>query len=249
MKFSRRDFLKAAGFSLVVFSAQPASALDTGSSGKGGAKRWAMAIDLTGCAKKDSCRDCIDACHRVHNVPFFENAKDEVKWIWSSPFAEVFPDQLDTTRDKGLGRPPVLALCNHCENPPCVSVCPTKATFRRPDGIVMMDYHRCIGCRYCMAACPYGARSFNWKDPRPAIQAVDPNYPTRTRGVVEKCNFCDERLAKGFQPACVEACTEKKLVFGDMSDPASELRQVMAGRVVLRRKPGLGTGPNVYYLI
>jgi Fe-S-cluster-containing dehydrogenase component len=272
MKFSRRDFLKAAGVSLAVLSAKPAlSVVAPAPSVKGGSKRWAMAIDLTGCAKKESCRDCIDACHRVHNVPHFENAKDEVKWIWSSPFAEVFPDQSLASPERGrtssasseLGhssRPgdfggmsqqflSVVVLCNHCENPPCVSVCPTKATFRRPDGIVMMDYHRCIGCRYCMAACPYGARSFNWKDPRPAIRAVDPNYPTRTRGVVEKCNFCDERLARGLQPACVEACNEKKLVFGDMSDPASELRRVLAGRVVLRRKPGLGTGPNIYYLI
>ncbi len=94
-------------------------------------------------------------------------------------------------------------FCNHCENPPCVRVCPTKATFQRADGIVMMDYHRCIGCRLCMAACPYGARSMNYRDPRPFIAKINPDFPTRTKGVVEKCNFCEERLAKGMLPACV----------------------------------------------
>jgi Fe-S-cluster-containing dehydrogenase component len=249
MKWSRRDFLIFAGSSLALFSAEPAlSASIATPSGKGGGKRWAMVVDLSGCAKKEDCRDCIDACHRVHNVPHFDNVKDEVKWIWTSPIEEVFPEQKELMPGTGLLRGPAIVLCNHCEKPPCVSVCPTKATFRRPDGIVMMDYHRCIGCRYCMAACPYGARSFNWRDPRPGIRAIDPNYPTRTRGVVEKCNFCDERLAKGLQPACVEGCRERKLVFGDMSDPGSDIRKMMQGRLVLRRKPGLGTRPSVYYL-
>jgi molybdopterin-containing oxidoreductase family iron-sulfur binding subunit len=129
-------------------------------------------------------------------------------------------------------------------------VCPTGATWKREeDGIVMMDLHRCIGCRYCMAACPYGARSFNWVDPRPHVADLNPDFPTRTQGVVEKCNFCSERLAKGQLPACVEACTEKALMFGDVNDPKSEIRQVLAKSYTLRRRAELGTGPNVYYLI
>jgi Fe-S-cluster-containing dehydrogenase component len=243
MTISRRDFLKVAGCSLALFSADslvPTSVDAETPVGKG--KRLALVVDLAACGKKENCRDCIDACHKVHNVPRFDNPKDEIKWIWTAPFAEVFPDN-------GNNRGPAIVLCNHCEKPPCVSVCPTKATFRRPDGIVMMDYHRCIGCRYCMAACPYGARSFNWRDPRPAIGTADPTYPTRTRGVVEKCNFCDERLAKGLMPACVEACKDRKLIFGDMNDPKSDVRKALAGRLVLRRKPGLGTRPNVYYLV
>ena len=129
-----------------------------------------------------------------------------------------------------------------------MAVCPTKATFQREDGIVMMDYHRCIGCRYCMAACPYGARSFNWQDPRPFVQTIDKGYPTRTRGVVEKCNFCDERLARGLIPACVEACKEKALVFGDLNDADSSVRKLLRSRNALQRKAELGTGPKVFYL-
>ena len=95
---------------------------------------------------------------------------------------------------------PVLLLCNQCDDPPCVRYCPTRATWKREDGIVMMDFHRCIGCRYCMAGCPYGSRSFNWRDPRPFIKKINLEFPTRTRGVVEKCNFCVERLAPGSHP-------------------------------------------------
>jgi Fe-S-cluster-containing dehydrogenase component len=121
------------------------------------------------------------------------------------------------------------ALCNHCDNPSCVKACPTKATFvNEKNGIVAMDFHRCIGCRFCMAACPYGARSFNWQDPRPFIKAYNPDFPTRMRGVVEKCNFCGERLALGLEPACVEACKGTgAMVFGDLNDPHSEIRKVL----------------------
>jgi molybdopterin-containing oxidoreductase family iron-sulfur binding subunit len=100
-----------------------------------------------------------------------------------------------------------------------------------------------------MAACPYGARSFNWRDPRPAIRQINQAYPTRTKGVVEKCSFCEERLAKGLQPACVEACKEKGLLFGDLNNPGSGLRKVLENRQVLLRRPELGTRPNVYYLV
>jgi molybdopterin-containing oxidoreductase family iron-sulfur binding subunit len=113
----------------------------------------------------------------------------------------------------------------------------------------MMDWHRCIGCRYCVAACPYGSRSFNWGDPRPYIRELNPDFPTRTKGVVEKCTFCEERLAKGQMPACVEACKAKAMVFGDLNDPQSEVRKLLGSRYALRRKPELGTKPEVYYLV
>jgi molybdopterin-containing oxidoreductase family iron-sulfur binding subunit len=143
---------------------------------------------------------------------------------------------------------PFLLLCNHCNNPPCVRVCPTKATFRRDDGIVMMDMHRCIGCRFCMAGCPYAARSFNWRDPRPFVKDVFPGYPTREIGVVEKCTFCAERLAQGLMPACVEA-SRGALVFGDLLDEKSKVRETLKKYFTIRRKTHLGTNPQVYYIV
>ncbi len=139
-------------------------------------------------------------------------------------------------------------LCNHCESPACVRVCPTKATFRRKDGIVVMDYHRCIGCRYCMAGCPFGARSFNFMDPRNHIAKVNPTFPTRMRGVVEKCTFCSELLAVGKMPLCVEA-SNGAIAFGDLTDPESSVRKLLAENFTLRRKPTLGTEPSVYYIL
>ena len=213
-----------------------------------------MVVDLKKC--KEGCTDCIDACHKTHNVPDFGNPKDEVKWLWTEPYEKAFPEQEHEWVGGGMKGGPVTVLCNQCDNPPCVRVCPTKATFRREDGIVMMDYHRCIGCRFCMAACPYGSRSFNWRDPRgfdasgePFIEKQNPNFPTRTTGVVEKCNFCAERLAKGLIPACAEACKEKALVFGDLEDADSEVREVLHSNYTIRRKPGLGTRPQIYYIV
>ena len=139
------------------------------------------------------------------------------------------------------------AVCMRCGE--CVRVCPTQATFKRADGIVMMDYHRCIGCRFCMAACPYGSRSMNYRDPRPFIRKINPAFPTRTKGVVEKCNFCEERLARGILPACVIACKDKALAFGDLEDPRSDVRLILDKGLSLRRRPELGTGPQVYYIL
>jgi molybdopterin-containing oxidoreductase family iron-sulfur binding subunit len=213
------------------------------------ARRWAMVIDLPKCFKDEGCTRCIEACHRTHNVPEFNNRNHEVKWIWKEPFENAFPSQENDYTSEAFKDKPVLVFCNHCDEPPCVRVCPTQATWKREDGIVMMDWHRCIGCRYCVAGCPYGSRSFNWSDPRPHIEELDPNFPTRTKGVVEKCTFCEERLAKGQPPACVEACKEKALVFGDLDDPSSEVRELLRSRFTIRRKPELGTKPEIYYLV
>ncbi|MCL4423956.1 MAG: 4Fe-4S dicluster domain-containing protein [Firmicutes bacterium] len=214
-------------------------------------KKWAMVIDMKKCweAGKGECRDCILACHRAHNVPDIANPKEEVKWIWTEPYEEVFLDQKQEYTAEGIQGKPFLVLCNHCDNPPCARVCPTKATFKREDGIVMMDYHRCIGCRFCMAACPFGARSFNFRDPRPLLPKLNPDFPTREMGVVEKCNFCAERLEAGALPLCVEACRQGALVFGDLEDGNSEVRTILRSRFTMRRRPELGTGPNVYYAI
>ncbi len=186
----------------------------------------------------------------THNVPDIGNVKEEVKWLWTELFENAFPGQESHFMPGNMSEKPFMVLCNHCAQAPCVRVCPTQATFKRPDGITMMDFHRCIGCRYCMAGCPYGARSFNWKDPRNFIKTeLNMTFPTRERGVVEKCNFCDERLAVGKLPACVEACKIGGLVFGDLEDPNSEVRKVLASQFTIRRKPELGTDPSVFYII
>jgi len=208
-----------------------------------------MAVNLDACAKKPGCRDCIDACSIVHNVPGLGSPKEEVKWIWKSPYPAVFPEHIHIINREETINLPVMVLCNHCDNPPCVKVCPTKATWKSEDGIVMMDYHRCIGCRYCMAACPYGARSFNWFDPRLFLKTVYQDFPTRTKGVVEKCNFCEERLVRGLLPACVEACKENALSFGDLAVIDSDVRKILKQRQSIVRKPHLGTEPKVFYIL
>ena len=252
----RRKFLKLAGFAAVCAAAkQPltrlAAAEEAAAVPREAARkiRWAMVVDPRKCLEHENCTACIEACDHAHNIPVFTNPKHEVKWIWKTRFADAFPDQDASYVDPTLTDKPVLTLCNHCDNPPCVRVCPTQATWKRRDGIVAMDWHRCIGCRYCMAACPYGSRSFNWEDPRPHIAKENPDFPTRTKGVVEKCTFCDERIDLGQAPACVTACKEKALVFGDLDDPASEVRQLLRTRFALRRHAGLGTQPEVFYLV
>jgi Fe-S-cluster-containing dehydrogenase component len=257
MPMDRRKFCRLAGLSVIGIAGTatgPVRGSEEGDASETIAepmlgKRWAMVVDLEACRKQGDCRDCTLACHKEHNVPDFGNPKDEVKWIWREPYAEAFPNQKHDYMAHDLQHEEVLVFCNHCDDPPCVRVCPTQATWKRDDGIVMMDWHRCIGCRYCIAACPYGSRSFNWRNPRPFINETNPGFPTRTRGVVEKCTFCDERLAKGQPPACVEACTHNCLVFGDLEDPDSEVREILRKRHAIRRKPGLGTQPAVYYLV
>ncbi len=211
--------------------------------------RWAMVIDLKKCLMEENCDLCIKACNTTHNVPEINNPKHEIKWIWKEPYENAFLDKENFYQREELNDTPVPVFCNHCDNPPCVRVCPTQATWKREDGVVMMDWHRCIGCRYCVVACPYGSRSFNWKDPRPEIPELNREYPTRSKGVVEKCTFCDERLAKGLLPACVEACKAKAMCFGNISDPKSEVRQLLKENFSIRRKPGLGTNPEIYYLV
>jgi len=209
--------------------------------------RWGMLIDTRKC-KKD-CQLCVSACHHEHNVPHFKTRKDEIKWIWKNSYKNVFPTATDQFVSSDVLNRSFLALCNHCADAPCTRACPTEATFKRWDGIVAMDYHRCIGCRFCMAACPYGSRSFNWQDPRTAINDPSLAYPTRQQGVVEKCNFCSDRLVRGLQPACLEACPEQVFTFGDLNDPQSDIRMLLETTITMQRKPELGTKPSVFYII
>lgn len=259
MESSKRRFLKIAGITALGLGAKPV--LDvmaaSGETAKPkirtgekalSAKRWGMVIDTRKLQSEEDLKPMIEICDKIHNIPKFENKNHEIKWIWEDEFKHVFPMQEQDFLNDRLNHMPFLTLCNHCGDAPCVRVCPTKATFSREDGIVLMDFHRCIGCRFCMAACPYGSRSFNFRDPRPFIEKTNPDFPTRSKGVVEKCNFCAERLAVGKIPACVEV-SNGALTFGDLDDPESEVRQVLRNNYTIRRKPALGTGPSVFYIV
>ena len=257
MNHTRRNFLKFMGVAAAGLCAASAggaiAASGAGSSIKEGAtastaKRWGMVIDTKKCGTKEAIDVLAKACHAAHNVPDIPG-KQNVKWIWAAGYEQAF-DQPNNYMDEGLEKREFATLCNHCTNAPCVRVCPTKATYKRPDGIVAMDYHRCIGCRYCMAGCPFGARSFNFMEPRKHLDlsTLNKEFPTRMRGVVEKCNYCVERLAHGKQPACVEA-SSGAVVFGDLADANSEVRKLLREHYTIRRKPSLGTEPSVYYII
>lgn len=252
MNNSRRKFIKFTGLAALGWSLSPslAGARERHTKIPEGltAQRWAMAID-TQKLDQEVMNKCIEACHKLHNVPEIDSEQN-IKWLWKEPYEVLFYDQIHTYQVEDKKNLPLLTLCNHCDNPPCVRVCPTQATFKREDGIVLMDFHRCIGCRFCMAGCPYGSRSFNYADPRLYLEddEIDPDYPTREKGVVEKCEFCAHLLDQGERPACVEAAPGV-LFFGDLDDPDSEVRQVLRERYSLVRKPKLGTEPQVYYLI
>ena len=263
MNTSRRSFLKVAGLSAFALSSGMAGLAGTAGAARAQiapgryekgehaltAKRWAMVIDTRLFRGPEDYEPLIEACHKVHNVPHIPGNQD-IKWFWLDKYERVFPDDMNAHINDKTRQASYPLLCNHCTNPPCVRVCPTQATYRMEDGIVAMDYHRCIGCRFCMAGCPYGARSFNFVDPRKYLLNPVPNpaFPTRMIGVVEKCTFCAERLAAGQMPACVEAAGGK-ILFGDLEDPNSTVRQALAANYSIRRKPNLGTQPGVYYLI
>ncbi len=269
MSDSRRNFLRIAGITaaggaglgwtgLRIARAEEhvAEALASGT-------RYAMVIDLPRWVELDAAdrNRIFERCHVAHNVPDFvsadspvpedeRNERHEIKWIWEEEFHNAFPDAFHSRLSETLAHAQIPVLCNQCEDPSCVRVCPTQATWRREDGVVMMDMHRCIGCRYCIIGCPYGSRSFNFRDPRPGIDRVNSDFPTRMRGVVEKCNFCAERLANDEIPHCVEAAGENgPLIFGDINEADGPVRTALRERYTIRRKPGMGTNPHVFYIV
>ena len=264
MDENRRSFLKKAGCTAVGLGcgfpllSAGCSSLVQGSGHAESTPQLAMIVDVEKCLKKEVRDACATACRREHSVPDISDPNREINWIWEERYEHVFPDQAHAHTEDKLRDAPVLVLCNHCTSPSCVRVCPTGATWKRKqDGIVMMDMHRCIGCRYCMAACPYGARSFNWEDPRPYVLKNEhgkpyTNYPTRAKGVVEKCSFCAERLRKGQVPACVEAAAqveggEGALTFGKLTD--EHVSKTLRENHTVCRRVSLGTGPNVFYIV
>jgi molybdopterin-containing oxidoreductase family iron-sulfur binding subunit len=186
------------------------------------------------------------------------NLSDDQKEILANPLSQYPLYQHAADPQSPGGAVPrkdhfyVPIQCQQCENPPCVKVCPVKATWKDADGIVVIDYNWCIGCRYCMAACPYGARHFNWAEPKLPADEINPdmhylgNRP-RMRGVVEKCTYCIQRTRKGRYPACVEICPVGARKFGNLLDPESEIRHIIEHKRVLVLKNELDTHPKFFY--
>ncbi len=198
--------------------------------------RWGMVIDVNRCTEE--CTECIQACRTENNVPLFGDKRFDAYWIRK---VKVTP------KIQGAKSFSLPLLCNHCEYPPCQHVCPVGATFTRKDGIVLIDKHICIGCRYCMIACPYKARSFVF---RKTTQWTNKDVPKRSKGVVEKCNFCVHLVDKGELPACVDACNksgEKAMLFGNLNDPESEIYKYLREHAPQGLRVDLGLKPKVFY--
>ncbi len=205
---------------------------------------WGMVIDLSKCI---GCEYCQRACSAINDV-----ADDK-------PWNIVVDEQTENGQKFFFSRP-----CLHCQDAPCVEVCPVQATYHRDDGLVVMDYERCIGCRYCEVACPYDARKFNWQE-RTDTNPYEPTWgiaevPRRPRGVVEKCTFCIHRIDAGLAngltpgedreatPACVNICPVGARAFGNLKDPRSTVSRLIANNPTLRLREELGTEPSVYYI-
>lgn len=201
-------------------------------------RRWGMVVDLTRC--RPGCSACLDACRKENNVAFHGDQRWDVHWIRKVDVENRIGSSSETKS--------VILLCNHCDRPPCAQVCPVQATYKRDDGIVIVDHHRCIGCRYCMIACPYNARYFNFKDNE---KWQNKDYPKRSHGVAEACTLCAHRLDEGRMPACVEACEKAgagALNVGDLNDAQSTVSALVSSRAVKRMKEDLGTEPKVFYI-
>jgi molybdopterin-containing oxidoreductase family iron-sulfur binding subunit len=195
-------------------------------------QRWGLLIDVSKC---NNCDVCVTACHEENGVTGHNRPATDAQWI-----------RKVTLKDQQTGYVQTLPLmCQHCEEPPCVDVCPTGASFKRADGIVLVDKHICIGCRYCMMACPYKARSFIHED-----TSNQKTHAPRGKGTVESCTLCVHRVDTGGTPACVEACNKdghKAMVFGDLKDPASDIAKRLASRPSTPLRPDLHLNTGVRY--
>ncbi len=212
---------------------------------------FSYGLDLSRCI---GCRRCVYACVQENN----QSRKPQIQWIRVLRLKNGSLNLEESEHYYEAGMVPkdgyytIPIQCQQCENPPCVKVCPTGATWQEPDGIVVVDYNWCIGCRYCMAACPYWARRFNFAEPFIPKEEINTNTHylgnrPRMRGVVEKCTFCIQRTRKGRYPACVEACPVGARKFGNILDPESEISKVIETKRVFRLKADLNTRPKFYY--
>ena len=222
-------------------------------------RKWGMVIDLDRCT---GCQACVVACKAENNVVHSDPVQEEtfraISWM---SVLTVMEGEYPDVKERYFPRP-----CMHCENPPCVKVCPVGATYKNPEGIVAQVYTRCIGCRYCTNNCPYTLKYFNYFRPRWTREMknlLNPDVPKRQVGVVEKCTFCHHRLQKAkedarfekrelreedYVPACVQTCPTGALIFGDLENPKSEVFRLSKISRAFRLLEELGTEPQVFYL-
>jgi molybdopterin-containing oxidoreductase family iron-sulfur binding subunit len=221
-----------------------------------------MVIDLDKCT---GCQSCSAACRAENNVPFAGPDQAELGRVifWQEVLEREIHGKYPFLETQFIPRP-----CMHCEDPPCVKVCPVEATYQTEDKLVLMDYQRCIGCRFCTTACPYALRYFNWYSPEypgALSEALNPDVPVRPKGVVEKCTFCVHRLREVQRraeeegrevtdaevvllPACNQACPASARYFGDLNDPTSTVSRLALSPRSLVLLEDLGTDPKVIYL-
>lgn len=213
-------------------------------------KRYAMVIDIGACI---GCRKCAWACKEENNIP------DSI----SPPWIEIFEMESESgvperplpgqrgntsyTEAPKEGKYYLPVHCNHCANPPCVKVCPTGATFQDEDGMVLMNYERCIGCRLCVIACPYNARRFNLFKPE-EITTLNPLVPVHQIGVTEKCSFCVHRVRRGKLPRCVEVCPVQAKHFGDLNDTKSSIYNLIKTNPNFKLVEESNTDPQIWYI-
>ena len=221
--------------------------------------KWGMVIDLNKCT---GCGECVAACKVENNVAIVgrEESGNERTMLWMD-ILTIHEGEYPHVKVRYIPRP-----CYHCDNPPCTKVCPVRATYLNEEGIVTQIFPQCIGCRYCMAACPYTVKSFDWYEPwwpQEMASALNPDVSVRPAGVVEKCTFCIHRLQKAkeqvategrelreddYIPACVESCPTQAFSFGDLDNRDSEVSKLTRSPRAFRMLEELGTEPKVYYL-
>ena len=214
-KLSRRNFMTRLGTSTAAAAIATTLPIKARAAVPNRKPRYGMLIDTRRCI---GCHACTVACKAEFDVPL-GSTRSWVEYVEKGTYPNV-------------ARSFVPRLCNHCNHPPCVDVCPTGATWKRKeDGIVVVDPNICIGCKYCIQACPYDARFLN-----------------PITGAADKCDFCLHRVSRGSAPACVETCIGRARIFGDLNDPDSEISRLVASNPVQVLRPGQGTEPNVFYI-